>query len=89
MEELKEYLLKNKIFTKKELKTLQQSKINQCNMCNKTCGQQIKLNECKNNIIICLECLDLLYDNYHLHYNDDKLFKCVCCEQMIESYEMI
>lgn len=90
MEELKTYLLNNKIFSKKELETLECSQNNLCNICNNKCGELVKLTECDNNNIMCLNCLDLLYDNYNLNNkNNDELFKCICCEKKIYNYSII
>jgi hypothetical protein len=90
MEQLKSYLRKNKIFTEKELKTLKESQINHCEMCNTDCGQIVKLNECLNKTIICLQCLDNLFDSYQIDKkNLTELFTCICCDQKILSYEII
>lgn len=86
MEDLKKYLLKNKIFNKTELKTLQYSKINNCNMCNKKCGELVKLTECNLKTIICYECMDNLHDNYNLNTTNKELFKCLCCNNKIYNY---
>ena len=90
MEQLRNYLLKHKIFSEKELKTLKPCVINFCKMCNQQCGSKIQLKECDNNTIICLECLDNLYDSYHINNtNNEELFKCLCCDKKIFSYTTI
>lgn len=89
MEELKKYLLINNIFTKTQLEKLEYSKINYCYMCNKNCGKLIKLNECNINNIICLNCLDILHDNYNLNNNNIELFECLCCNNKIYNYTVI
>jgi len=89
MEALKKYLLKNKLFTKNELKTLRESNINNCNMCLKKCGSIIKLNQCNKDTKICFECLDLLHDNYNIEKNSKEIFKCLCCNNNIYDYTVI
>ena len=89
MEDLKLYLSKNKIFTKKELETLCESNINDCNMCLKKCGSIIKLNQCNKDTKICFECLDSLHDNYNIENNNKELFKCLCCNNNIYDYTFI
>ena len=53
MNNLKEYLIKNKLFTDNELKTLQPSQNNFCKLCNNYVGTLVKLNECLNKQEIC------------------------------------
>lgn len=90
MDKLKTYLLNNKIFSKKELETLEYSQEKKCNICNNNCGKMAKLTECDNNSIMCLNCLDLFYDNYNLNKNNnDELFKCICCKKNIFNYLII
>ena len=90
MEQLKQYLLTHRVFTEKELKSLKPSPINYCKMCSQQCGTKIELTECKNNSVICLECLDNLYDSYHINKNEtEELFTCICCDSKILSYNMI
>ena len=85
--ELKKNLKKMGIFDDKTLNTLKYSKINNCNMCNTSCGSIAKLTECINNINICLNCIDDMYDNYHVINNDNNiLFKCLCCNNDILNY---
>lgn len=85
-EHLRNYLMNNKIFTKKELDTLAPSNINHCNMCNMSCGQLVELAECLNKTVICLQCLDDLHDNYH---RAEELFECICCNTKIFSYNLL
>lgn len=65
MNNLKEYLINNNLFTKEQLKTLQPYKNNICKLCNSNTGTLVKLNECYNNQEICLNCFDDFHDNYH------------------------
>lgn len=89
MDGLKNYLLNNKIFSKKELETLECSQKKLCNVCNNNCGELVKLIECDNNNIMCLNCLDLLYDNYNINNENNELFKCLCCDKKIYNYSII
>ena len=65
MNNLKEYLRNNKLFTEEELKTLQPSQNNILKLCNLKTGTLVKLNECSNNQEMCLNCFDDFHDNYH------------------------
>ena len=87
MEDIKKFITDNKLFSKKEIETLKYSQKNKCNLCNCDCGSLAKLNECNKNNIICLNCLDSFYDNYNK--NNTELFKCICCDNYIYSYEII
>jgi hypothetical protein len=90
MNNLKKYLKQHKLFTEKELSTLQYANKNNCKLCNKICGSLVKLKECPNNSIICLNCLDNYYDNYNNNKNkNNELFKCLCCDKMIFNYDII
>jgi hypothetical protein len=90
MDNLKDYLKQNKLFTENELSTLQYANKNNCKLCNKICGSLVKLKECPNNSIICLNCLDNFYDNYHKDKSNNKeLFKCLCCNIIIFNYDVI
>ena len=65
---------------------------NTCPLCHEMCGAMVQLNECANNIIICMNCLDNMYDTYHLNCPSDKsdiLFVCVCCQMNISNYKII
>ena len=82
MENVKKNL--SKWFSRNELSTLKAIN-NICPHCNKECGTIVKLNECDNNIIMCFECLDTYYDSCDKNY----MFNCPCCENVINSYEII
>ena len=89
LEEAKIIFKKLGFLDNKSLETLKFSKLNKCNMCNKLRGSIAKLTECNLNSIICLECIDDLYDNYTLiekKENDNILFKCLCCNNNIINY---
>ena len=83
MDNIKLYL--NQLFSKKELSTLKPIS-NFCSNCENTCGSLIQLNECTNNKIICLNCLDNYYDSFH---SKDYLFDCPCCNKKITDYIII
>lgn len=87
MNDLKDYLRKNKLFTENELRTLKESKTNICNLCNNNTGSLVKLNECTNNIIMCLNCFDDFHDNYYK--NKKELFICICCNKEIFTYTIV
>jgi hypothetical protein len=86
---LKENLKKIGLFDNKTINTLKQSILKKCNMCEQLRGSIGKLDNCFKNNIICLECIDILYDNYHLVNKDDILFKCLCCNNDIKDYDII
>lgn len=87
MNSFKNYLINNKLFTREELRTLEPSENNFCNLCNKSCGSLLKLNECLNNTIICFNCFDNFHDNYYK--NKKELFICLCCNKNIYTYDLI
>jgi len=87
MEDIKKFITDNKLFSKKEIETLKYSQKNKCYLCENVCGSLAKLNECKKNNIICLNCLDCFHDNYNK--NNKELFICICCNNLIYSYEII
>ena len=64
---------------------------NICKFCSKNCGVLYILDNCKNNIPVCGECIDDFYDNY-LAYNpssQNTLFICPCCNNEITNYTII
>lgn len=87
MNNLKEYLKNNNLFTEEQLKTLQPSQNNICKLCNLNTGTLVKLNECSNNKEMCLNCFDDFHDNYHK--NKKELFICICCNKEIYTYTVI
>ena len=91
LNEVKQYLLYNKYLNVNEIKTLEHVKQNKCNLCNKICGNIARLSECDKKIILCLNCIDDLYDSYNIFKNkiDDILFPCICCNKSIYNYEII
>jgi hypothetical protein len=82
IEIVKEHL--SKFFTNKELETLKPCS-NMCSNCKETCGNLARLNECVNKSIMCLNCVDNLYD---LGNNADYLFDCPCCNTQINDFEI-
>ena len=72
----------------KALQTLRRSSQNQCRMCDSVCGSMARLNECKGASLVCMSCLDDMYDSYRADVQPagDELFACPCCEVLIFDY---
>ena len=86
VDQLKQYLLRNRMFTEQELTTLKPANASQCPLCKEGCGGLARLTECKNQTAVCLNCLDNYYDNYQS--KDTALFVCLCCNEKIYNYTM-
>ena len=82
MENIKKNLLK--WFTNEELKTIKKNE-SICPYCKNKCGSFVKLEECKNKIIMCFNCLDMFNDSC----NEAYLFNCPCCDEKINDYIVI
>ena len=86
VDQLKQYLLRNRMFTEQELTTLKPANTSQCPLCKEGCGSLARLTECKHETSVCLNCLDNYYDNYQS--KDTALFVCLCCDEKIYNYTM-